>query len=499
MPTLIVSRLSRTFIASAFAAWLAAPLVMIALGAGSGFANLERRRPAKLPELPAGAILDSRFYAQLGDYFGDRVPLRVQAVAADSWIDLNLFGDSPSSQVVLGADGWLFSRQSLMAACGNPPSPQKVVATIRGIDRILRASGRRFIFLVAPNKEAIYPEYLGPAQSLAGCSRAFRQELRSQLQQAALPDAIDLWQALDSLKQRLDREVYFPHDTHWTADAALEATRRIVERLDPALWDDRRVVTTSGRRHRGDLANLIGRPTWEPTIAHTIARDVQVQLLQRGRFRRLSASGDVFSKRVLVIDDSFGRTYRESLSRFLGDSTWIHWREHISPRQRAQVAAELARAEVVVFEIVERLLADLAGKSWQDLPVRLVAELSGELPATELDLGSVVSMAQPSRVDIDLPPAAPGIVRYLIVDLEVPGRQPSVVVRLTGRRWRHVRVVDLSTEAEGRRLAAEIPPAATTLAIRWADVRGARLIDLPLESGAPAEHRRSRLPQSFHR
>ncbi len=474
-----MSRLSKIFVTLTFAAWLATPLALIAFGAGSGFANLERRRPAKLPEFATAAILDSRLYAGLADYFADRVPLRVRAVAADSWLDLNLFGDSPSRKVVLGADGWLFSRESMMAACKDRVSARKVVATIRGIDRVLRASGRRFIFLVAPNKAAVYPEYLGSATSLAGCSRAFRQQLRSRLRQAEIPDSIDLWQALESLKGRTDREIYFPHDTHWTADAALEATRRIVERLAPALWDESRVVTTFGRRHRGDLSNMIGLPTWDATVAHKIARGVKVKFIQRSQFDRRSASGDVLQERVLLIDDSFGRMYRHSLSQFLGDGTWIHWGSFISPRHRASMMGQLARAEVVVLEVVERLLAGLSGHSWQDIPVRLADELSAELPAAELDLGLVVAQAQPSRVVLDLPPAAPGVVRYLIVDLEGSDRRPRVVAKIPGRRWRQVRSVDLSTGAAGRRFGAEIPPGVTTVAIRWAAVRAARLVDLP--------------------
>ncbi len=472
-----MSRLARIFVALIFAAWLATPLVLIAFGAESRFAALEKRRPAKPPELSAAAILDSGFYADLADYFSDRVPLRARAVTADSWIELNVFGDSPNPEVLLGAGGWLFSRESTLSACGKKASPLEVVTNVRRLDRILGASGRRFIFLVAPNKEAIYPEYLGPAASLAQCARDFRQELRPRLEQATLAAYIDLWQALESLKERSDRDIYWPHDTHWTPEAALEVTRRLVERLDPRLWEESQVVVRPGGSHRGDLSDMLGLPVRKPAVAHRINRGVEVKS-RGGQFRRTSVNGEAFPGRVAIIDDSFGRTYRESLAQFLGAATWINSRNSISKRYRAAMAREIAGADVVILELVERSLATYLVSFWRDLHVRLVGDLLVDLPAVELDLGRVLKSAQPSRVDLDLPAAAPGVVRYLVADLEAQGRRPSLLARLPGERWHNVRSVELSAETESRRFGAQIPIGAR-VAIRWGAVRAAWLVDIP--------------------
>ena len=479
-----MNRPSRILVTSAFAAWLATPLVLIALGTDSRFAALEKRRPAKLPELSAGAILEPGLYAGLADYFADRVPLRAKAVAADSWIDLHVFGDSPNTDVLLGAGDWLFSRESMMPVCGETTSPPEVVAQVRKLDRILRASGRRFIFLVAPNKEAVYPEHLGPAASLAGCARDFRRQLRPLLGQAELTGYVDLWQALERLKQRAERDIYWPHDTHWTPEAALEVTRRIVERLDPALWDESQVIIRPGGSHRGDLADMLGLPARRPAIAHRVERGVEVTS-RGGRFLRTSTKGAAFPERVTVIDDSFGRTYREALSQFLSTGTWINARSSTNPGYRAAMAGQIAGADVVILEIVERALAEFLGGYWQDLPSRLVGEMLSDLPAVELDLRRVLKGVPPSRIDLDLPAAAPGIARYLIVDLETVDRRPSLLarlpprtaLRLPGQRWQNVRAVELSAQAGRRRFSAEIPPGAR-IAVRWGVVRAAWLVDV---------------------
>ncbi len=492
-------RLAKIFVASAFSAWLAAPLVLMSFGAGSGFAALEKRRPAEPPRVSAGAIFDRSFYSRLADFFGDRLPLRVEAVAADAWIDLNVFGDSPSSEVLLGAEGWLFSRASLTARCSDEASPREVVATIRKIDKVLRASGRRFLLVVAPNKEAIYPEYLGESSGLAECARDFRRELRSRLEQAELAEDLDLWQTLVSLKQRVTREIYWPHDTHWTSESALEVTRRIVERLDPDLWDEAEVVISPQSDHRGDLADLIGLPAWDPAVSHEVDREVEIRIVKRkrGRFTRWSATGETFPQPVLIIMDSFGKMAQGNLSQFLADSTWVAW-PNLPARGMTSVLRQFSRAEVIIIESVERALSRRFGVRGKDFPIHLVDHLINDLPAIQLDFElargrgyrlerhgrlerpGIVPEAGPTRVIFDLPLRARDADRYVIVDAEASESLVVVAAKRRGQPWRELVAHQLRSVAGRQRLGVEIPPDAELVSIQpgSATLQAAWLVDL---------------------
>ena len=489
-----MSRFSQALVASAFAAWLATPLILLLLGHTSDFAELEKRPAAESPKLTAAALFDSRFYAGLTATFADRIPLRVEAVAADAWIDMQLFGDSPSPGVLLGKEGWLFSRDSIMARCDDDVTPREVVASLRQIDRIFRASGRRFLLLIAPNKEAIYPEYLGSAEGLTACTRNFRREVRSLLEGAGIAEYIDLWEVLESLKARTDGEVYWPHDTHWTSESALEATRQIVERLAPDLWDESEMVISPARGHRGDLADVIGLPTWDYTRSHDVDRAGRVATVKRhrGRFTRLAAPGEAFPQPVLVVLDSFGRMIQGNLAQFLADSTWIAW-PTLSSKASGSMIRQFSRAEVIIVQSVERALSARFGRRGKELAIHLAGHLLGELPATRLDFEQargrgyqlqprgLVPEAGATRVIFDLPARASGVDRYVVVAFDRSEIHPVIEVKRRGQRWQDAGTLELKPMSGRQRVGVVIPPAAELVSIRriTTTMREVWLLDLP--------------------
>lgn len=490
-------RLSKILLAVAFFAWLAMPLLLLATGWRSAFAALEKRPSAEFPELAFDKLLARELYSGLSAVWGDRMPLREELVAVDSWIDLEVFGDSPSPDVLIGADGWLFSRPSILSPCRVRGSPRQVVATISKIDRIFRASGRRFLLVVAPNKEAIYPEYLGKAAGLAQCARDYRRELRSRLDQARLASNLDLWTALERLKPHARREIYWPHDTHWTEESGLEVTRQIVQWLDPELWDENDVVIEEeeGLR-RGDLANMIGLPVMDPAVRIAIDRGVRVKTLKRqgGGFQRLSARGNaVDPRRVLVVIDSFGRLIQAKLSHYLAESRWIAWRR-LSVRGPSSAVRHFDRAEVVIIQTVERSLHGRFTGRGKDFPVHLAGQLLDELPATRLELalarGSGFQLEPPglvprrgsARVLFDLPDPVVESDRYLFLDpTGGSALLPRVEARTRGRPWRQLVPHELGPVDGVRRVGIELPRHAQVVAIRpgAATLSAVHLLDVP--------------------
>ncbi len=439
-----MSRFGKHVLVAGFVAWIAIPLVLIGIGIQSGFSALEQRPATQLPRLSAGALVDPRLYSEVADAFADRVPLRAEALALDTWFDLNIFRDSPNPAVLMGTDGWLFHRQSVVGP-RRPEAAQEAVSTLRKLSRILAASGRQLVLLVAPTKDAIYPEYLGPSEGLAQPGREARQRVRTLLQQAELPGYIDLWQALEELKATTDEAIYWRHDTHWTSKSVVEVSRQVVDLLDPTLWDETAIRVQHNQRYRGDLARMTGLPTWDHGTLYSVQREVQVeQANQQGsRGVQFSTTGSQarLRRRVLGVYDSFGEKWLEMLPQYFDDSTWIAWSELPKERLRS-IAAELASADVLVLETAERALIGRFSTRARGLSGHLVGQLLDELPVIDLVPLTQAASSKLAPIEISLRAAAVDVDRYFVAKLGLSTHASSAhTIRLDARglngTWHH--------------------------------------------------------------
>ncbi len=472
-----MTRRSQMVVVAAFAVWLTVPLVLAAFGVGSNFSELEERHLTALPAWSVDRLIDSELYKDLARAFGDRVPLRVSALSLDAWIDLAVFGDSPNPDVLIGRDGWLFDRWSVVGVGEATTVPQDEVATtprdivsqLTEMSRILDASGRRLIVLIVPDKESIYPELLGPIDSVAKTSRAWRQELQAAFADANLPGYIDGWQAMEALKARSDEDIYWPNDTHWTSGGALEATRQIVDRLDPTLWDESAVKSRPGGHH-GDLAKLIGLPTWIESTEYWLKRNVRVKIVAQEKSRRrmvaLNKRTRRFMPQVLSIHDSFGARYLSMLPQYLAKSTWISWIRGIPDGKLVSIVDEFARADVIILESVERLLASRLPGNTGYLPAHLLGTLFDDLPRIEL---GPVGGSQSDR--IDLPPAESDTSRYFVFDIGPTVKEATVLgirtdVMVGDMTWTKAAVHVVRSSDGGRRVVARLPADAVAVKIR---------------------------------
>ncbi|MCP4201775.1 MAG: hypothetical protein GY769_07565, partial [bacterium] len=194
-------------------------------------------------------------------YLTDHLPLRRQAVAADSWIDLRLFGDSPDSEVHLGRGGWLFFDSDLRRPCiVDTPIPE-ILARLERLGATLRGAGRDFHFLIVPSKNAIYPEYTTQTIGRFGeCALRKREELRGLLDADAVAGYLDLWSLLEDAKQREQRPLFFSNDSHINSYGASLVARELVDAARPGLWRTDALALAGVRKHTGDLTRLMGLP-----------------------------------------------------------------------------------------------------------------------------------------------------------------------------------------------------------------------------------------------
>jgi alginate O-acetyltransferase complex protein AlgJ len=360
--------------------FFATPLVLIAVGVRAR--AFENRRLAPTPKLADGwSVFDDTTR-----YLIDRLPLRDKAVHANTWIDRHVFAVTPQYgvnglggvandqalpftgrpqqdqaavtattpsraapapqapapyQVIPGSNGWYFllGPQGVFDRACKPFIPLGVaLSRWEQLLSVIRASGRRAVLIVAPDKSTIYPEYLTPQTPNRACGLAGTAALWRLIEspQARAAGIIGLRKPLLALKAATHASIYYKTDSHWNNIGSLT----MGERLLPALGSTVRVkpseiVDTGPRKYSGDLLVLLGQSGSE--IAPTRA------------IRRAPGAPVVPGKTVLwgdsYAEDTFGQLKPYFASITMLPYTLDAWH---------QLPQTIIGAKTVVIETVER-------------------------------------------------------------------------------------------------------------------------------------------------
>ena len=213
-----------------FLAILLLPALAMLLGWGGNFKLEENRRLAYRP-----TILNEQFPALFTDYFNDHFGMRAEMIVAERWLEFKLFKVSPnSSGVTVGKNDWLFYTpdvQYIDSVNGEPFSTgelEQIKNNLLGVERSLAAKNIKFYFLVAPNKQSIYPEYL------PNYMKKVRPDSRLDQLTSYLKDnkEINFVNPKDELlAAKKASPVYLKYDSHWNDMGAFVAYQKLGEVL----------------------------------------------------------------------------------------------------------------------------------------------------------------------------------------------------------------------------------------------------------------------------
>lgn len=318
---------------------------------------IENRPAASLPTLSPSSVADVDTYEDLGDYVLDRLPGRDVAVELDAAIDYRLLGESPSDDVVVGSDGWLFLAASIDRDCISGEQARDLVTEIERAHLIVAATGRELIFGIAPDKAAIYPDRLGSESARAACAASTRDLIRSELER--VPGvAVTAWGDLSTAAE--DELVYHRHDTHWNSRGAARFAALLIESSEPGLSSDSTVRQTDTASYEGDLTRLLGIPWSEAAPVVETEReglaDAETSVIElrhehtAARSIRPPSVASLVAAPTLLLHDSFGLGLRKHLTPFYADFTSLT-ETHIDYEY---VRPLLADADTILLEKIER-------------------------------------------------------------------------------------------------------------------------------------------------
>jgi alginate O-acetyltransferase complex protein AlgJ len=350
----------------------------------------DNRPLAQFPPVTAKFSDVVQFPKRFGSYFKDHFAFRGKLIKAQAVVRVNWLHVSTRPDIIVGKDGWLFygDANSIASYTRSKPLTQSELERWKKILEArhdwLKQRGIDFIFVIVPNKESVYGEYMRDERVRAtGPSRV--EQLIDYLGAHSNIRILDLRPALLQSKQRY--RLYHQTDSHWNTFGAFTAYRAIGERLratipgfHPLSETDFDVV--KAEPYSGDLAGMLGlegirredelslKPRQPLKAIHRKELDAKVpadRSIPRLIYERESSD----LPRLVMFGDSFGPPVATFLAEGFGRTTFFE----NQTVDRAVVESE--RPRVVIMEMVERLLIN---DPLDDLPSSGLTRGKAQLP-----------------------------------------------------------------------------------------------------------------------
>jgi alginate O-acetyltransferase complex protein AlgJ len=354
---------------------LVLPTIVMITGLDRRHAAGENRAFAARPKLEDLTKRPGFFLFTLKSYIQDHFGFRSQLVSLHSTVSIDVLRCSPSANVLLGQDGWLFQANEQVIddyRRVRPWSPEQLAAWVDVFETRRKWLADRdiaYYLTIAPNTHTIHSENL-PSRIRQVPDRPSRVD-QLQLALASTPIRyVDARAALLESAAEVGR-LYHRTDTHWNDLGAFAAARSLLDRLrtdfpEAGITDLTRSDFELTREPvpGGDLAGLIGR-------ADTMTEEwFRLQPLQPRRaiftpslaeqekhFRVLGDQSHTAvvpnhpGPTVVIMRDSFGT----AILPFLAESfarTRFEWVDEWFDEK----AVEAERPSIVIQEITERFL-----------------------------------------------------------------------------------------------------------------------------------------------
>lgn len=180
--------------------------------------------------------------------------------------------------VLIGYDDYLFYKDTLNDFEGNGVLStslyNKAVADLKARNDWVEANGMKFYFVIAPNKNTVYPDYMPESYTLASYRRY--DQFVELLGDAGIT-AVDLRETMaNAIKANPQENLYYKYDTHWNNHAGYHAYRTTMDLID------------------GDFPNVVihDRSEYQINYAETYMKDL---CWYTGNYDRITDYGPVYT------------------------------------------------------------------------------------------------------------------------------------------------------------------------------------------------------------
>jgi len=371
-----IRRFEAVLLTALFVILISLPFFKQVISAEPDTEAVEGRLPNTRPKISLNKGLHD-FPTNFESYYNDHFGFRSALLRIGGYIGVKYANVSLSPDVIIGKEGWLFLRsgQTLENYRGGPVfNNVDLELWKRSLERRqqwLAQRGIKFLFVVAPDKQTVYREFMPDKYSrLHDPSPA--QQLVDYLNAHSSVNVLPLLGPLVKAKASGGERLYFRHDTHWNTMGAYVGYHEIIERLHEWFPDlkpkERSEFQVVMDYRKGDLARMIGMPDYsagnEPTLIPLVAiKTSSTPLKVEGtdlpaRWNFITQAPDIANKtKVVMIHDSYTWLLSPFLSADLSQITYLfRFQDDEKFEKILAKVVQMEKPDVFIEERVERYL-----------------------------------------------------------------------------------------------------------------------------------------------
>ena len=347
---------------------LVVPGVGMVAGWGLHDGREEKRALTPPPSFGPGWAAMRAWPDAASHYFEDHFAFRSALVSWQAALRFRWLHVSPSSEVVVGRDGWLFyagdggEEDYASAVPFTGAQLEKWRSTLQHTYDWLKQRGIPYVFVIAPDKYAIYPEYLPASMHRVGAESRTDQLVRHLARTTDVP-VLDLRPNLLAAKSA--ERLYHLTDTHWNDRGAYVGYAAILRALHEeglAPLPRSAFVARSEHTHGMDLSAMMG-------LTSVMTED-DLQLRPKGRRpwhvleptphdslymdgRLVTVHDNATLPRAVIFRDSFGAALVPLLAEHFSRALHL-WQYNFDP-----IVVTTEQPAVVIQEWVGRRLSTM--------------------------------------------------------------------------------------------------------------------------------------------
>lgn len=248
----------------------------------------EKRTAAPWPELEKSVQGVAKWPAGFEAWFNDHFGLRTQLIKSNSIFQVLVLKTSPATpadladrrestvlgkgfawpRVVVGREGWLFLavNMDIDQNRGKVPLPdeelEKYRASLEERDAYCRIRGAKYLYVICPDKDSIYPEYLPRTVKRLPNDPRIVQVSNYMAATSKVP-FVGLLPTLREARTHNEVPLYFKYNSHWNNVGAFIGAQRIIQEVNrlfpqaPLLRREDYDLVMKGPS-QGDLAVMLG-------------------------------------------------------------------------------------------------------------------------------------------------------------------------------------------------------------------------------------------------
>ena len=353
----------------------------------------ENRNPVTWDEVMAAPLEEKSSVFE--SWFNDRFPLRGELTIGNGLADYFVFGDSASSQVVRGKEGWCFYRGDEdycldqykgIENCSDETMGE-ILENLTNTRDYLAERGIDFIVMIVPGKQRIYSEYM-PDEIKVIDEKCNTDEVVSAIRENT--DIKLLWLEENFEKYKSENPggtpLYYKLESHWNDFGAYVGTSVLLSELGVKGYEkddfssealfERGITITQKKQTELDLTKLMNLSSVLSDTAYEVegysenipeifkGKDAAEVAGTAGLFENEESEDEAYSEIIISENDSapdkrkiylYGDSFSRYMVSYLGSEfSQVYRNDEIDNEQLFAVSPD-----VVVFEIVERNIGRL--------------------------------------------------------------------------------------------------------------------------------------------